>query len=87
MPIPVDVDPDARAECPRCYALVRAARWREHDEEHATLDRRLDAIEEALKEPAPDPELVAWPTAEPAPDTGPAPIATGPYRGEVDAGL
>lgn len=80
MPIPLDTDPNARAECPECFALVRVARWREHDEQHRALERRLDGIEDALKEPAPDPELAEWPAAD-EPPAAPA----GPYAPEGPA--
>lgn len=74
MPIAADADPNARARCPRCKALVLVADWRDHDAWDRQLLERLDAAEAALLEPAPEPELADWP-AEPEPDTHPA----GPY--------
>lgn len=79
MPIPISADPDARAECPRCFALVRVARWREHDAWDLAITGRLRAVEDAQREPAAaEPQLVDWPDEpEPTP-AGPA----GPYAAE-----
>lgn len=86
MALPEHIDPNARTRCPftGCHALVLAADWRAHDEGHAALERRLKAIEDALEEPAPDPELVDWPgEAEAALATASAPA--GPYAPEGPA--
>jgi hypothetical protein len=80
--IPIDADPNARAKCPRCRALVLVADWREHEVWDVTILGRLKRVEAALEEPAPEPELVDWP------GDGDQPAATpsGPYAPEPAAG-
>lgn len=83
MPIPQNVDPNARTRCPDCKALTLAADWRDHQEWHDALEDRLAQLDEALKEPAPEPALVDWPAPPREPvDAQPA----GPYAPEHSDG-
>lgn len=82
MPIPSNVDPNARTRCPDCKALTLAADWRDHEDWHHALDDRLSDIERALGEPAPEPELIAWPAPPEPDDAQPA----GPYAPEPASG-
>jgi hypothetical protein len=80
VPIPENVDPNARTVCPH-GCLVLASAWRKHDAWHRALEERLEGIEDALKEPAPEPELLEWPGADPGPSPDPDPAPVGPYAG------
>jgi hypothetical protein len=85
MALPTNLDPNARTRCPRCKALTLAADWRAHDAFHAELDAKLQELTDALSEPAPEPELVDWPAADPLEDLKVQPPA-GPYAPDVVGG-